>query len=120
MSSFASLATLAYRLQKKKRKLAKLSTASKPDRYEGQLQPLPRTLSDSIPQELFERFIDFLHGDKNSLSRCSIVCRAWLPASRYHLFDPLILRPIQLNLGWSLHIDCSVALRELFASHSFM
>lgn len=113
MSSFASLAFLVYRFQNKKRVLAKQSISGRTTgaRREGNVQSLPRALSDSIPQELFERFIEFLRGDQHSLAVCSLVSRAWLPASRYHLFDPLIVRPIRLNCEWSLHINCSVALR---------
>lgn len=116
MSSFASLAFLVYRFQNKKRVLAKQSISGRTTgaRREGNVQSLPRALSDSIPQELFERFIEFLRGDQHSLAVCSLVSRAWLPASRYHLFDPLIVRPIRLNCEWSLHINCSVALREFF------
>ena len=75
------------------------------------LRPLPHDLSDRIPQEIFELFIDFLHNDKPSLSNCSIVCRAWLPASRYHL--SLVVRPVRLNFGWGLdRVRCAVTLRE--------
>jgi CNH domain len=114
MPSFASLANLVYRLQKKRRNLSKVSTNNP---LAGQVQPLPRALTDCIPQELFERFIEFLHGDNISLSRCSTVCRAWLPASRYHLFSSLIVRPIQLNIGWWLRVNCSVAFRGFSLAH---
>lgn len=121
MSSYASLATLANRLQRKKRKLAKPVEFIYSSETEAHLiisshgcgvQPLSRALSDNIPQEIFERFIDHLHEDTHTLSTCSIVCQAWLPASRYHLFGPLVVRPVRLNLGWSLDINCSVALHK--------
>ncbi|SJL11125.1 uncharacterized protein ARMOST_14528 [Armillaria ostoyae] len=40
-----------------------------------------------FPPELFDRFIDFLHHDNEALKACSLVCRAWIPASRFHLFE---------------------------------
>ena len=33
-----------------------------------------------------EEIIDHLHDDNETLKTCSLVCRAWLPPSRYHLF----------------------------------
>ncbi|KAF9066123.1 hypothetical protein BDP27DRAFT_1151553, partial [Rhodocollybia butyracea] len=38
------------------------------------------------PQELVDEIIGFLHDDKGGLLHCSLVCRAWMPAARYHLF----------------------------------
>ncbi|KAK0431289.1 hypothetical protein EV421DRAFT_1854452 [Armillaria borealis] len=40
-----------------------------------------------FPPELFDRFIDFLHHDNEALKACSLVCRAWIPATRFHLFE---------------------------------
>ncbi|KAI0788540.1 hypothetical protein C8Q75DRAFT_734247 [Abortiporus biennis] len=45
----------------------------------------------TIPSELNDYIIDFLHDDPKSLSSCSTTCRAWLPASRYHLFYRIVL-----------------------------
>ncbi|KAK0436760.1 hypothetical protein EV421DRAFT_1830786 [Armillaria borealis] len=42
-----------------------------------------------FPPELFDRFIDFLHHDNEALKACSLVCRAWIPASRFHLFEKI-------------------------------
>ncbi|KAK0447813.1 uncharacterized protein EV420DRAFT_1246316, partial [Desarmillaria tabescens] len=39
------------------------------------------------PPELCDRIIDFLHRDHKALEACSLVCRAWIPASRFHLFE---------------------------------
>ncbi|KAE9397746.1 hypothetical protein BT96DRAFT_822927, partial [Gymnopus androsaceus JB14] len=36
--------------------------------------------------ELFDAIIDFLHNDTEALFRCSLVCRSWVPTTRYHLF----------------------------------
>jgi hypothetical protein len=40
----------------------------------------------TIPIELQERIIDFLHGDISTLKTCSFVCRPWRPTTRIHLF----------------------------------
>ncbi|KAJ6578667.1 hypothetical protein DFH09DRAFT_1148045 [Mycena vulgaris] len=46
----------------------------------------------NFPQELIDYILDDLHEDKSSLVHCSLVCRAWLPATRYHLFSDLVLQ----------------------------
>ena len=45
-----------------------------------------------IPPELSDRVIDFLHDDWRSLKACSLTCKAWLPASRFHLWNRVVLR----------------------------
>jgi hypothetical protein len=40
----------------------------------------------SLPQELIEMIIDFLFDDKQTLKACSLASRAFLAASRLHLF----------------------------------
>ncbi|KAH9936125.1 uncharacterized protein B0H18DRAFT_972329 [Fomitopsis serialis] len=39
-----------------------------------------------MPPELCDRIIDHLYHDRDGLVACSLTCRAWLPASRLHLF----------------------------------
>jgi hypothetical protein len=58
-----------------------------------EMTPLPPDLSDQLSSELYDRIIDHLHSFKHSLFACSIVCRSWLPASRYHLFLDVNLTP---------------------------
>ena len=41
----------------------------------------------AIPQEIYDEIIDYLHGNKADLATCGLVCRAWIPSSRYHLFS---------------------------------
>ena len=48
--------------------------------------PLPE-----LPAELIDTVVDFLHDDEESLANCSLVCREWLPATRYHIFNNLLL-----------------------------
>ncbi|EMD30984.1 hypothetical protein CERSUDRAFT_60622, partial [Gelatoporia subvermispora B] len=40
----------------------------------------------TFPPELTDRVIDYLHDDNTALGNCGLVCRAWLPSSRMHLF----------------------------------
>jgi len=40
-----------------------------------------------LPHEVVDLIIDFLHNDRHTLATCAIVCRSWLPSSRYHLFS---------------------------------
>ncbi|KIK66711.1 hypothetical protein GYMLUDRAFT_911160 [Collybiopsis luxurians FD-317 M1] len=47
---------------------------------------------DHIPQELADVIIGFLYDDKAALFCCSLVCRAWMPTTRYHLFRCLQLK----------------------------
>jgi hypothetical protein len=44
------------------------------------------TCTTRIPAEIIDSIIDFLHSDIHALGMCSLVCKSWLPASRYHLF----------------------------------
>ncbi|KAJ7505767.1 hypothetical protein B0H11DRAFT_1976104 [Mycena galericulata] len=45
-----------------------------------------------FPQELTDQILDHLHDDRFSLFECSLVCWAWIPATRFHLFANLTLR----------------------------
>jgi len=47
----------------------------------------------ALPNEVQDRILDFLHDDKLALKACALVCRTWVPTSRFHLF-----RQIQLYL----------------------
>ena len=46
-----------------------------------------------IPPEMTDYIIDHLHEDTSALSACSLVCRDWLPAARFHLFSSVSLHP---------------------------
>lgn len=39
-----------------------------------------------VPYELVDYIIDHLHNDISSLENCALVCRSWLPSSRFHMF----------------------------------
>jgi len=47
---------------------------------------------DNLATELIEIIIDHLHDDNPSLAACALVCRAFVPASRYHLFVSISAR----------------------------
>jgi hypothetical protein len=54
-------------------------------------------LHSIFPQEVYENIIDHLHEDRPTLRICGLVCRAWVPASRYHLFNEVL---VILNSGY--------------------
>jgi hypothetical protein len=45
----------------------------------------------SLPAELVDRIIDYLHDDPQSLRATSLTCHKWLPSSHYHLFHEVKL-----------------------------
>jgi len=47
----------------------------------------------NLPCEISDAIIDNLHNDSQALAACGLVCRSWLPCSRYHLFANIVLRP---------------------------
>lgn len=49
---------------------------------------------DKLPQELVDHFIDYLHDDYEPLLACSMVCRTWVPATRHHLFERVVIRDL--------------------------
>ncbi|KAK7044243.1 hypothetical protein VNI00_007965 [Paramarasmius palmivorus] len=46
-----------------------------------------------IPQEITDYIIDHFHDDPPTLAICALVCRAWYPASRHHLFAVVNISP---------------------------
>ncbi|KAJ7062129.1 hypothetical protein C8F01DRAFT_1251944 [Mycena amicta] len=44
-----------------------------------------------FPPELEDTIIDLLHTDPPTLASCGLVCRSWLPSSRYHLYSDILL-----------------------------
>lgn len=45
----------------------------------------------TIPNELGDYIVDFLHNDRCSLKACSLACRSLYPAARYHLYNRVCL-----------------------------
>ncbi|KAJ7144570.1 hypothetical protein C8R44DRAFT_602035, partial [Mycena epipterygia] len=45
----------------------------------------------ALPSELWDAIIDHLHDDPTVLRICALVCRTWIPASRFHSFEAISL-----------------------------
>lgn len=60
----------------------------------------------ALPPEIYDIVLGFLHSDKDALQACSLTCKAWLPASRYHLFDKIVLAPSDV-LAFLEYVDSS-------------
>ncbi|EMD39708.1 hypothetical protein CERSUDRAFT_112012 [Gelatoporia subvermispora B] len=54
-------------------------------------RPEPMVTVPTLPPELTDRILDHLEGDRQALANCGLVCRTWLPRSRYHFFRELKL-----------------------------
>ncbi|KAJ6486942.1 hypothetical protein C8R45DRAFT_828508 [Mycena sanguinolenta] len=59
--------------------------------------PLPLSITSRLAPELYDHVLDEFHSSKSTLSSCSLVCRAWLPICRQHLFFSVNLRPELVN-----------------------
>ncbi|KAK0214259.1 hypothetical protein EDD85DRAFT_253564 [Armillaria nabsnona] len=60
---------------------------------------VPDHSSLSMPQELVDYTLDFLHDDVPTLRACSLVSRAFLPCSRHHIYSNVfIVRIGELDL----------------------
>lgn len=68
-------------------------------------------MSITFPPELFDRFIDFCHTDKRTLANLGLVCKQWIPSSRYHLFTAVELS----NVNLEAFSDLLVAHQSTFA-----
>ncbi|TFY63909.1 hypothetical protein EVJ58_g2969 [Rhodofomes roseus] len=55
----------------------------------------------NVPPELVEHIIDFNFSDRPSLFACSLVARAWVPATRLHLFTSLNLSTARRILAFA-------------------
>ncbi|KAF8149395.1 hypothetical protein B0H34DRAFT_733595 [Crassisporium funariophilum] len=52
-----------------------------------------------LPQELIDHILDHLHDDSVALNNCALVCQAWLPTSRLHLFSKISLKATSPHNG---------------------
>ncbi|KAK7690551.1 hypothetical protein QCA50_005649 [Cerrena zonata] len=48
-------------------------------------------INSKLPPETVDRIIDHLFDDKPSLAACSLVCKQWEPAARFHLFHTITI-----------------------------
>ncbi|KAI0824359.1 hypothetical protein BC628DRAFT_1379124 [Trametes gibbosa] len=51
-----------------------------------------------LPGEITDAIIDHLHDSRPALHNCALVCRAWLPSSRHHLFEVFSAGPEKCGL----------------------
>lgn len=52
-----------------------------------------------IPAEIADQIIDYLYNDSITLKQCSLVCKGWIPSTRFHLFSSISIDPRQFNEG---------------------
>ena len=64
-----------------------------------------QAFSLEFPQELCDHIFETLRNDSSSLKHCSLVCKAWLHATRTHLFRRVILTPENIDPFTYLVID---------------
>ncbi|KAH9941427.1 hypothetical protein B0H21DRAFT_869953 [Amylocystis lapponica] len=76
-----------------------------------------------LPIEVCEHIISLVKNDHRLLRACALVCRAWLPSSRYHLFHTVRLRrPSDLDLiartlTESSHLGTLVEVLDLYYTY---
>ena len=76
-----------------------------------------------LPQEVVEDILDYLRTDSRSLHACSLVCKAWVPRSSYHLFRHILLTAKDIPKFRTTAIKCpriclNVAKLSVVASQS--
>ncbi|KAF8964422.1 hypothetical protein BDZ97DRAFT_1919105 [Flammula alnicola] len=59
----------------------------------------------AFPKELCDVIIDYLHDDKEVLTKCSLVCTDWLPSTRFHLFSYVQL--VSIDIDVALDVICA-------------
>nr|GAT46366.1 predicted protein [Mycena chlorophos] len=65
----------------------------------------------NLPGEILDHIVDFLHDDAFTLRTCSLVCRALVPAARFHTFQHVALRR-RWNRIMHTQLDAFVLLLE--------
>ncbi|TFK71364.1 hypothetical protein BDN72DRAFT_464315 [Pluteus cervinus] len=73
-----------------------VSSDTSPNPNLDKIIPIPTHITDTLPQELYEIFIDYLQDEVESLRACSLVCSAWTRTSQRRLFL-LLVRPYQVS-----------------------
>lgn len=58
----------------------------------------------SLPQELIDTIVDFLHNDTPTLIACSLVASNWLPSTRFHLFGTVCVRGVHEKNGLNVFL----------------
>ncbi|KAF5356581.1 hypothetical protein D9758_008196 [Tetrapyrgos nigripes] len=70
----------------------------------GIVHPLPRSLTDLIPLEIYEEILSQLSSSPLTLNSCCLVCKAWIPASRYWLFSASKVLVLRTNVDAFLRL----------------
>ena len=65
------------------------------DSADGRRTPRPR--QSTLPHDLIDYTIDFLHSDRPALLSCTLVSYTWLLSSRYHLFTVIRIPARQIE-----------------------
>ncbi|KAJ7656414.1 CNH domain-containing protein [Mycena polygramma] len=74
------------------------------------LSSFPKALTDQMSTELYELIIEGVGPDKRSLLACSLVCRSWVPRSKYLLQELMVCHPVPLvSHGGIGTITCAVS-----------
>lgn len=78
-----------------------------------------------LPLELTNMIIDHLHDtadrdNRHTLAMCALVCRAWVPESRFHLFRKLWLAPARVQPFLDLLSAPLATIRLRFVRHLHM
>lgn len=60
---------------------------------------MEQSASERLPQELVDDILDKLHDEQKTLRSCALVCGAWLPSSRRHLFAKICLKATSPQTG---------------------
>ena len=68
----------------------------------------------TLPNEVQDRILDFLHDDKPTLEACALVCRAWVPTSRFHLFRQIQLYPDTADTAMAIFRNPHCTIRSCF------
>ena len=54
----------------------------------------------SLPEELLDYIVGFLHYEVESLECCSLVSKSWVPRARKHLYDLVLIHTSQKLQAW--------------------
>ncbi len=69
----------------------------------------PSASTLSVPQELIDYILDFLHDDIPTLRTCSLVSHSFLPCTRYHIYSSVTI----------VHVDELDLFRERYAGQLY-
>lgn len=59
-------------------------------------------MSNLTPPEIVDQILDHLHADRTALETCALVCKDWLPTSRFHIFRSLRLHSNNIDAFFAI------------------